>query len=62
MNRFYDFVIETTCRGKGYVTAASEEEARDKILRGEAEDIYDYDYDVPHKVVSLKAGEEVEGD
>lgn len=62
MERTYDFEVEVTCRGKGYVTAASEEEARDKILRGEADDIYDYDYDSPHKIIRLEAGEEIESD
>ena len=37
----YNFTIEMTSIGKGYVEADSLEEAKAKIKRGDWEDIYD---------------------
>lgn len=41
MSKFYNFEIEMINVGKGYVTADSIEEAKEKILNGDYGDIYD---------------------
>lgn len=38
----YDFLIEATSKGRGYVHAANIEEAKEKIINGDYEDIYDH--------------------
>jgi len=37
----YNFLIEMTSKGKGYVYADSLEEAKEKINNGDYDDIYD---------------------
>lgn len=41
MSKSFNFLIEQTCIGKGYVTADTKEEAIKKIKNGEYDDIYD---------------------
>jgi len=38
----YNFLIETTSKGRGYVYADTIGEAKEKIINGDYEDIYDH--------------------
>lgn len=52
MSKTYIFEVELKSKGRGTVIADSKEEAKEKILDGEYEDIYD-EYD--SEIVSVKS-------
>lgn len=55
MTKTYNFTCEMKSTGRGYVEADSIDEAKEKILNGEYEDIYD-EYDT--EILSVNEVEE----